>query len=403
MKKKLFLLALIPLAALVWWAYMRKHEPPRVPFAAATRETLTSTLPTNGKVEPMEWQAIRAETAGLVDRLTVQDGQQVAKGAPVAYLTEPGLQAEVQAAEARVAEARANLATLQGGGRASEIAEIENGLARARFDLQESQRELASLRRLQEKGAATLAEVESARGKTRQAELQIEALQKRRAALVGKPDVTVAQARLQDAEAALALARVKVAQAVVRAPIGGTVYGAAVRQGAFVETGTLLANVGRFDRLRVRVYVDEPELGRVAEGQPVAITWDALPGKTWNGTVEKKPASIEALGTRQVGEVLCSIENPGRELIPGTNVNAEIRTAVVPDAVVIPKECLRRDERGSFVFVLRDNTVRRQSVRTGVSSITRLQVLDGVKAGDAVALPTDLPLKDGMAVTPAQQ
>jgi len=54
--------------------------------------------------------------------------------------------------------------------------------------------------------------------------------------------------------------------------------------------------------------------------------------------VERKPAAIQALGSRQVGEVVCDIENPGRELIPGTNVDAEIRTAVVDNALVIPRE-----------------------------------------------------------------
>ena len=58
----------------------------------------------------------------------------------------------------------------------------------------------------------------------------------------------------------------------------------------------------------------------MAVGQPVTITWTAQPGKRWKGTVEKGATDIIALGTRQVGEVLCTIDNPGRELVPGTNV-----------------------------------------------------------------------------------
>ena len=63
--------------------------------------------------------------------------------------------------------------------------------------------------------------------------------------------------------------------------MAGVVYGREVRPGSYVNAGDLIANIGRMDRLRVRVYVDEPELGRVAEGQPVTITWDALPGRQW--------------------------------------------------------------------------------------------------------------------------
>jgi len=210
-----------------------------------------------------------------------------------------------------------------------------------------------------------------------------------------------ARARLQDVEVALNLARQRATLNTLLAPIAGEIYGLAVRPGAYVNVGDLAANVGRLDRLRVRVYVDEPELGRVAEGQPVTITWDALPGKQWHGTVERKPASIQALGSRQVGEVICSIENPGRELVPGANVNAEIRTAVVEGALVVPKETLRHDAQGDYVFALTGDTVARRPVKKGASSVTEVQVVQGLAEGDAVALPSDVPLKPGDRVAAA--
>ena len=157
------------------------------------------------------------------------------------------------------------------------------------------------------------------------------------------------------------------------------------------------------DKLRVRVYVDEPDLGRVAEGQPVTITWDALPGKQWHGAVEMKPTSIQPLGSRQVGEVVCTIENTGRELIPGTNVNAEIRTAVVENALVIPKETLRHECRGDYVFALNGGALERRNVKKGTSSVTSVQVTEGLSDSDQVALPADIPLQAGERVTAAPQ
>jgi hypothetical protein len=133
----------------------------------------------------------------------------------------------------------------------------------------------------------------------------------------------------------------------------------------------------------------------------VTITWDALPGKQWPGSVERKPGSIQALGSRQVGEVVCSIENPGRELIPGANVNAEIRTAVVEGALVIPKETLRHDAQGDYVFALNGDTVARRPVTKGTSSVTGIQVVEGLAEGDAVARPSDVLLKPGDRVAPA--
>ena len=398
--KKLLLVLLAVAVAAIGWAILRKNEPPRINFTRVKRQTLVSTLPTNGKVEPFEWQAVRAETAGLVSHVDVQEGQNVAKGAVLAAMTDPSLQADIEAAEAKVSEARAHAAAMEAGGTPAELTEIDNSLARTRLELDQQTNEYNVLRRLSAKQAATAVEVEAAQNKMRQSELAIAGLEKRRTSLVAKTDVAAAQARLRDAEVALDLAKQRAALSVVRAPISGEVYGLAVRSGAYLNIGDLVANVGRMDRLRVRVYVDEPELGRVAEGQPVTITWQALPGRKWQGAVARKPTSIQALGSRQVGEVLCTIENPGRELIPGTNVDAEIRTAVVDNALLIPREALRHDAGGDYVFVLKGDTVDRRPVKPGTSSVTLVQVSEGLSENDAVALPSDIPLKPGDRVTP---
>ena len=399
--KKLLLLLLLVVAAVIGWGIFRKTAPPQVSFTRVKRTTLVSTLPTNGKAEPFVWQAVNAETAGLVSQVAVREGQRVAKGAVLAVIADPSLAADVAAGEAKAAEARANLAALEAGGKPSELAGIENNLARARFDLEQHQKEYDALRRLAEKQAAVPVDVEAAHDKVRQSQIEIEGLENRRKSLVDRTEVAAARARLQDVEVALNLARQRATLNTLLAPIAGEIYGLAVRPGAYVNVGDLAANVGRLDRLRVRVYVDEPELGRVAEGQPVTITWDALPGKQWHGTVERKPASIQALGSRQVGEVICSIENPGRELVPGANVNAEIRTAVVEGALVVPKETLRHDAQGDYVFALTGDTVARRPVKKGASSVTEVQVVQGLAEGDAVALPSDIPLKPGDRVAAA--
>jgi HlyD family secretion protein len=399
--KKLLWLLLVVAAGVITWGVLRKNQPPRVNVAAAKRQMLVSSLPTNGRVEPFAWQAVRATTAGSVSALNVRDGQNVAKGQVMAALADPSLAADVEAAQAKVAEARAALSGLEAGGRPADLSDIENRLTRAKYDLQQATAEYHSLVRLQEKSAATRVEVQGARDKMRQSEIEIEGLEKRRGALVAKPDLTAAEARLHDAETALSLARARQALSLVRSPMAGAVYGLAVQAGAYLTEGGLVANVGELERVRVRVYVDEPELGRVVVGQPVTIRWQALPAQQWNGTVERKPTSIQALGTRQVGEVVCTIDNSGRELIPGTNVDAEIRTSVAENALVIPREALRHDGGGDYVFLVKDGQVERRSVKTGSTSATLAQITTGLADGDAVVLPSDTPLKPGDRVTPA--
>ena len=398
--KKLALTLLLVAAAVAGVAAWRRNTGPKISFVRVKRMTLVSTLPTNGKVEPFEWQAIRAERSGIISSVAVREGQQVRKDEIVASISDPALQAEIQGTEARVAEARANLSALESGGKPAELAEIENSLKQARLELDQLRKDHASLERLEKKQAATRVEVDAARQKVQQSEATIEGLEQRRRTLVAHTDVAAAQARLQDAQAALSLARERAAQSVVRSPLAGVIYNLSARAGAYANPGDLLANVGQLDRLRVRLYVDEPELGRIAERQPVTLTWEALPGKQWNGAVERLPSSIQALGTRQVGEVICLIDNPGHELLPGTNVDATIRTAIVENALVIPKETLRRDAQGGFVYLLAGGTVEHRAVKTGTSSISAVQVTEGLAEGDAVALPSDAPFKPGDRVTP---
>ena len=396
--KKIVALAVGLSVLLVAWGFFRGTDAPEVVFAKARRETLVSTLVTNGKVEPVEWTAVRAAAPGRIERLLVERGQAVPEGAIVAQLDTGEAQSALASAEARIAQARAELEVTEAGGRPSEQAEIQSAIDRARADLQIAQREYDSLRRLQEKNAAPASEVRAARDRVDQATSQIAALEKKRSSLVGSSDRAIAQARLRDAQAAAEAARQRVGTGVIRTPMAGVVYHVEARHGAYVNPGDLIANVGKLDRLRVIVYVDEPELGRVQQGMPVTITWDARPGKEWKGVVETVPTQIVALGSRQVGEVVCVIDNPDRELPPGANVNATIRTQGVDNALSVPKEAIRREGVQTGVFLLQGTVLRWRPVRTGASSVTRVQVLEGLAEGDSVAVRSETPLRDGLEV-----
>ena len=399
MKKFAIPFGITALAAAAWF-YARKPALPTVPFAKVARETLVSALPATGKVEPIEWSAVRAESAGIIDRINVQQGQPIAKGAVLATLRFTGAQPDLSAAEAQIARANAQLADIERGGHNAALAEIENGLQLARFQKQAAQIDLDALTRLEKNNAATRAEVLAARNKVSESQIEIEALTRKRAALIGASDRSVAEALLKEGQAAESIARRRIAQSEIRSPLSGIVYDLPVRQGAYVNSGDLVANVGRLDKLRVRVYVDEPELGRIAIGQPVTIAWDALPGVTWSGEVDKVPTEIVPLGTRQVGEVLCSIDNTNRKLVPGTNVDAQIRTGVASNALTIPKEAIRRQGAETGVLLLADDRVTWRKIAVGVNSITRSQVVSGLSEGDSVALSVEQPLKGGDLVKP---
>jgi multidrug efflux pump subunit AcrA (membrane-fusion protein) len=398
--KWIFLLLAGGAAALAGWLYFRSSRPPEAPFARPRVEPVESVITTNGKIEPANWMAVRAEIAGVIASVPVERGQRVRKGQTVAAMEAREARAELASAEARIEQARAEIATLERGGRPSEVAAIEADIARAELDRTQAARDLAAIERLIAKRAATQTEADQARDRIDRANAQIAAARARRKALVNPADLESARARLEDAAAAAKLARERIALATVVSPMAGVVYELAVRAGAYVQPGALIASVGEVEDARAVLYVDEPDLGSVTEGLAVTITWDALPARKWPAVVDRVPAQVAPLGTRQVGEVICRVANPGGALLPGTNINAAIRTGRSDSALTIPKEAVRRQGDATGVFVFDGAVARWRPVKLGLASVSRVEVLDGLGRDDAVALPAGLALADGMAVTP---
>lgn len=383
-----------------WWIYRIKSQPPSVSFAKAVREKISNNLSTNGKVEPEDYVDVHADVQGIIRRLPIHRGGMVKQGQVIAEVSQPGLEEELQSAEARAAQARADLSTLMAGGRSADLAEIDGNLAVLRQQRAEAEATVESLDRLVKKQAATAYELKQAQNGVADLDARIQATEKRRPLLVNKGDIEASLARIREAEASIALAKTHIAENIITAPMSGLVYDLPARVGTYLHPGDLIGSIGQIDPVRVRLYVDEPELGRVAIGQPVRITWDAKPGQEWTGKVEKLPTQIVALGARQVGEVLCTVQNKDHDLLPGTNVNAFILTQVVDNALTIPKTAVRR-ERGTGVYALqKDDTVKWVNITTGASDALRVEVTGGLNDGDAVMLPSDLTIHDGDKVAP---
>jgi HlyD family secretion protein len=151
-------------------------------------------------------------------------------------------------------------------------------------------------------------------------------------------------------------------------------------------------------QVRVRTFVDEPDLGWLEPGQMVEITWDAMPSRLWTGRTEQIPKQVVARGTRSVGEVLCSVDNSKLELLPNTNVNVRIRVRERPNALVVPPAAVRSDVTHHYVFAENGGRLHRREITVGIASATMYEVLAGLDEVAHVALPGGVELRDGMEV-----
>lgn len=396
-----FLVVALVLAGGIALYRLLATSPPEVPFAKVQRADLTSTVVTNGQVEPLDGAEVRSAAGGRAVQLLVSQGQQVRPGAPLLRLEDAEAQTALRDAQSALLAAEARLRQADGGGNPLRRKELEGSLGEAKLSLRQAQEEVAKLRRLVEAQAATASELELE-------ERRVAVAQERIASLGSQLQAVLSDADREDARAAVAAARARVevasrraSETVVRSPAAGTLYEFPVKEGAWLQPGEFLGRVGDLQTLRILVYVDEPELGRIREGLPVSIRWDALPAATWKGLVDRLPTRIQTFGTRQVGEVVCRIQNPDGNLLPGANVNAEIVSAQTTGALVVPKQAIRRRLGAEGVWKLEGNTLRWQPVRVGITSVTQAQVLEGLQEDESVALLVDRELREGLEVKPA--
>ena len=166
--RTLLTIAMASVAMVIVWAISRRAAPPEAPFAKVTRETIISTLSTNGKVEPIEWASARAERAGVIKQVLVERGRLVEKDAPLVELDTREAAAQLASAEAQIGQAKAQIQALNQGGSTVERAQIESDLDRARLDLQAAKEQVSSLERLVAKQAATRIELDNTRQKVEQ-------------------------------------------------------------------------------------------------------------------------------------------------------------------------------------------------------------------------------------------
>lgn len=220
----------------------------------------------------------------------------------------------------------------------------------------------------------------------------------------GPADVAHAQAVLQDAQAAYAAAQDALRQANVRAPFAGTIYSVPVAPSDYVQQGNSLVAMADLNKLQVLAYFDEPEIGDLRVGQPVTIVWDALPNQVWHGHIQRLPSTIITYNTRNVGEVLLSLDDADGQLLPDTNVRVTVTVANESNALVIPRDALFFEQGSPYVYRVADGSLHRTQVTLGRLNLSQAQVVSGLKAGDMVATGTTngQPLGDGQPVTVVQ-
>jgi HlyD family secretion protein len=343
-----------------------------------------------GKVEPITKIEIKSKANGIIKVLNADVDRTVKAGDILVELDKEQLAAALRGAEANLLAARASLegAEAQLKKNVVEAEGPDEQFARRAYDRAQSLFEQKLIAQSALDDAHSLVDVADNRKRAAQSQL-----------FVSRAKVTEARAQVAQAKAAADRAAEDVANATIRAPIHGTVLSRDVEIGSPVSSilnlganATLVMTLGQIEQVFVRGKVDEADIGRVRLGQAARIRVETFKDKTFNGQVTQiSPMGVEKDNVTNF-EVRVSIDNPGKELKANMTANAEIVLEEHADALIIPEAAVTYDaQKNAFVDLLAPgakNGRKKVQVKIGVGNGTKIQILDGLKQGDKVILPS---------------
>ena len=297
--------------------------------------------------------------------------------AELAQLQRPApapLPEEVAAAEAAVASANAKLSKLLQAPNPADVQAARVEVERTKSELRQLRAGPSSVTR-----GSALQAILSARAKLTQTKSPVDLA-------LARQNVTAAQLRLESARLAERLL-------VVRAPTAGTVTSVLVAPGATVDPTTVIATVDALDQLVVTVDLSEFDVAQVQRGQTAVIEVDALGGEPYDGSVMFVAPTATDTGGVVTFPVVVGIDDAPQVLRPGMNVSVRIIAARHRNVVQVPLEAVSRDDEDRpFVTILDDSGQEHvQRVKLGIANAERVEIVNGLRAGQNVVLAQQAP------------
>ncbi len=311
----------------------------------------------------------------------------------------PSAQRNVQSAQVQVTNAKAEVQAANDAldallnPSAATAAAQQAQLASAQADLASANAAVAALtqpptaQQLQQ----TAAQISSAKSGVAAAQAKLQQLSAGPLAA----DLAAAQAAIDSAQVNVDDTQRSIAEDTIRAPFDGVVAAVNAVVGAVPPNNGEAVELVDLAHAQVVGAADEESVVQLHDGQPVQVTFDALPGQSFSGTV----ATVTPSGTNSQGvvtfPVTVSIVHPGVTLQSGLTANASVTVNSVADALTVPVRAVQRSAAGETVTVIDPSgAMHSVTVTTGISDGTNIQVLSGLTPGDLVLVT---PLTGGTA------
>ncbi|NBB99839.1 MAG: efflux RND transporter periplasmic adaptor subunit [Bacteroidetes bacterium] len=321
-----------------------------------------------GALAPWRQSAISAEAGGRIVERPVEEGQRVAAGAVLYRLDDRDVRIELEEARSDLLQARAEYGVALRQEDAALALPDTSFVAERRAAYEEAQAAHA-------RGEMSDAALQTARRQYEAA--QVLTGRDRSAVQAAVSGLAAAEQRLERAELALERTR-------ITAPYGGRVADLEAEVGQRVGAGEEVAKLLDDSRMKVRVDVLESDLVRMTQGGTVRARLPALEDRTVEGTIHAiNPRVDPATGT---GRVTAAIPNPDGRLVGGLFAYVELETERLPDRLVVPADAVLVRQGRDLVFRVADGRAEWVYVEVGARSGDHVEITDGLRPGDRVAV-----------------
>ena len=205
------------------------------------------------------------------------------------------------------------------------------------------------------------------------------------------------KARLDAARATQTLTQVRLDKTVIRAPFAGTVGLRLVSPGAYVKAGDDIANLESLGAMKLDFRVPETYLARLATGQILTVRVDAWPDQGFEGTTYAIDPAVDP-ETRTV-LLRARLPNKGNKLRPGLFARVNLVLERRENALIAPEQAIVPLGQTPFVYRVVEGKAVMTPVKLGLRRPGKVEILEGLKAGDQVVTDGQLKIRDGAAVT----
>lgn len=305
-----------------------------VTVVVAAHGSAARSVSATGVVEPLRTIGVNSQLAGVISRVTVQEGDVVGEGALLARIQAPEVEAQLASAEAALS-----------------VAQSQASRSAALFGQQ----------------IITAAEHERD------------------------------QAALVAARASRDQLRTRLSYADVHAPVSGVVMEKRVEAGDLASAQSRLFTVADVSTLVVRVPISELDVTALREGMPVQVTLDALPGRELQGSIRRVFPAADSV-TRLVPVEVAISGSANRDVRPGFLARARFALSPRTGVLLVPGAALLQNPRGAAVYVVSDGKAALRAVERGGTFDGRVEITSGLAAGDSVVVAGNTMLRDGAQV-----